>query len=74
MSDGDGIAQMEYTGNGAAGNGQPPRPRPRIRFGPGLAQDMPAEWAEHMLSKLAADDHRRFGMLLAAAALDINDG
>jgi hypothetical protein len=42
----------------------------RVRFGPGRTQTMPLEWAECMLSRLRESQRKRFGDLLAEAALE----
>jgi hypothetical protein len=51
-------------------NGQLDTPPVRVRFGPGRTQTMPQEWAEHMLSALRDTQPKRFGDLLAAAAME----
>jgi hypothetical protein len=42
---------------------------PRVRFGDGATQDMPAAWAEHMLSAWKERKPAEFGKFLAEAAL-----
>lgn len=57
----------------ATQNGNGHQPRERIKFGPGASQDMPAEWAEHILAALASGSNAqraKFGKLLADAALN----
>ena len=49
-----------------------PAPEARVKFGPRPSQHMPAEWAEHMLTELAATKPAVFGTLLKAAALSKN--
>ena len=43
---------------------------PRVRFGPRPSQTMPLEWAEAMLMQLCERDRKRFGDLLASAAVE----
>jgi hypothetical protein len=47
-------------------------PDVRVKFGPRSTQHMPIEWAEAMLTQLAADHANQFGKLLQAAALGTN--
>ena len=42
----------------------------RVKFGPRETQDMPIEWAEHMLAELAVKHQAIFSKLLSMAALD----
>jgi hypothetical protein len=42
----------------------------RVRFGPGVSQTMPIDWAEDMLSKLKEKDPKRFGDYLSQAAMN----
>ena len=52
-------------------NGQEPiQEPPRVRFGPRPTQTMPLEWAEIMLTQLCERDRKRFGDLLASAAVE----
>ena len=46
----------------------------RVRFGPGNDQDMPLSWAENMLMDLKEKQPKRFGDLLAAAAMNGHTG
>lgn len=41
----------------------------RVRFGEGLSQTMPLDWAEKMLSEWKEKQPRQFGQYLSAAAL-----
>jgi hypothetical protein len=60
---------MSETDTRPALNGQAPEP-PRVRFGPGKTQTMPAEWAEAMLTAWREKDPKRFGDALAQAAME----
>jgi len=40
----------------------------RVRFGPGKDQEIPAAWAEYILTKLAAQAPAKFRKLLGEAA------
>jgi hypothetical protein len=42
----------------------------RVSFGPGNTQDMPIEWAEHMLTEWARTHPPQFGKALTEAALN----
>ena len=53
----------DSNGNGHQ-NGQP-----RVKFGTGETQNMPLEWAEDMLTELAAKHQAIFSKLLSLAAL-----
>ena len=56
--------------DGETGGQEPPR----VRFGPRPNQTMPLEWAEIMLTQLCERDRKRFGDLLASAAVEGRDG
>jgi hypothetical protein len=47
-----------------------PRADDRIRFGPGVTQVIPLEWAESILSAWRERSPKQFGEALATAALE----
>jgi hypothetical protein len=49
-------------------NGQHETAPARVKFGPGKTQDVPAEWAEIMLTELKRGHAALFGKLLTKAA------